>query len=337
MKKNTRTIFAWALIAILACFIAAELVSRFALGLGDPPLFKLDPEIEYLALPDRDYSRFGNDISYNAYSMRADQFPQMKSSSEELRIIVIGDSVINGGSRIDQRELATELLKERLQARLKQPVVIGNISASSWGPANQLAYMRRFGLFDADLVILVTHSQDVDDEPTFDSVLGVSQPMAAHPPTLASYELIVRYGPRALEPIFGSSESTDSDLPEGTGLQFTTRPVMDQIAAYVLKTGTDLGILYHIRRKELPLPPNSAENGLKSFSSDHDLLIRTTTERYTQLKEAGKSLYQDDIHLNAEGQIALADELEALILTWLRTETQPSVEDVAEDASPAED
>ena len=337
MKTNRSKIISWALCVLLICFIAAELIARFFLGLGDPPLFKLDPEIEYLALPDGDYERFGNQISYNSYSMRASQFPETKTDPNELRIMVIGDSVINGGSRIDQVGLATEVLKQRLQKRLGRPVVVGNISAGSWGPANQLAYIERFGIFDADLVTLVTHSQDLTDEPAFDSVLGVAQPMTDRAPTLASYELVVRYGPRLLAPFTSTPETSSTMREDGSDLEFTTKDVMDEMAAFILNNGASFGILYHLTRSELPLRPTPAENALRAYSAEHDIGIRVTTDHYNQSRLAGRMLYQDDIHLNAVGQIALADELEALTLAWLRTQSQDPAAEGGDGSSPSTD
>ena len=40
-----------------------EVYARVVLGLGDPPLWMADPEIEYLPQPAKRYRRFGNRIS----------------------------------------------------------------------------------------------------------------------------------------------------------------------------------------------------------------------------------------------------------------------------------
>jgi len=45
-------------------------------------------------------------------------------------------------------------------ARLGRPVVVGNASAKSWGPPNELAYLQHFGTLDADVVILELSSHD---------------------------------------------------------------------------------------------------------------------------------------------------------------------------------
>ena len=153
---------------IVVLLVIAELYARFGLGLGDPPLYRADPEIEYLALPSRTHKRFGNIISYNAHSMRSREFPARKQDPAERRVLVLGDSIVNGGAQTDQADLATTLLEARLAAALDCPVVLANVSASSWGPPNYLAYVKRFGLFDADVVVIVVNSDDYADAPTFE-------------------------------------------------------------------------------------------------------------------------------------------------------------------------
>ena len=63
------------LLALLVMVAAAEAYARLVLGLGDPPLWMADPEIEYLPVPSRSYFRRGKRIIFNKYSMRCREFP----------------------------------------------------------------------------------------------------------------------------------------------------------------------------------------------------------------------------------------------------------------------
>lgn len=152
--------------------IGAELIARFVVGLGDPPLYDLDPQIEYLYKPSKVYRRFGHTISINSHSMRSPEFPREKTSADELRVLLIGDSIVTGGARIDQYELATSILPGLLERSTGRRAVVGNIAAASWGVPNQLEYIKRFGLFDADVVILVLNGGDVDDVPGLERIGG---------------------------------------------------------------------------------------------------------------------------------------------------------------------
>src|ERR1700685_355224 len=82
---------------VVVGLLSAELLCRFAIGLGDPPLYQADGQMEYLLQPSRTYYRFHHRFSVNQYGMRADNFPPKKSSPNELRVMVVGDSIIYGG------------------------------------------------------------------------------------------------------------------------------------------------------------------------------------------------------------------------------------------------
>src|ERR1700685_543310 len=114
------------LIVFIGAFtlVLSELLCRFAIGLGNPPLYQVDRKMEYLLLPSKTYYRFHNRFSVNRYSMRADDFPPEKSDANELRVIVVGDSIIYGGVLIDQTEIDTEILKRNLQQQFGRPVVV---------------------------------------------------------------------------------------------------------------------------------------------------------------------------------------------------------------------
>ena len=185
----------WGAVSILLLLVAGELVLRFVVGLGDPPLSMFDPDMEYRFQPSQTVHRFGNLIHCNAYSQRADDFPEHKPDPNELRVMVIGDSVINGGSQIDQSRTITALIQRRLCDELHRKVIVGNASAASWGPPNELAYVKKFGLFDADVVVLVFNDEDAYDAMTFMPVVGVRPEYPDHRPLLAIQEAWTRYLP----------------------------------------------------------------------------------------------------------------------------------------------
>ena len=73
--------------------------------------------------------------------LRSRDFPPVKTEPGELRVLVVGDSIIHGGNAVDQGELATSLLERMAAEALARPVTVGNIAARSWGPPNCLAYL----------------------------------------------------------------------------------------------------------------------------------------------------------------------------------------------------
>ena len=178
--------------ATVVLLAASEALSKFYLGLGTPPLYISHPTIEYMLKPNQTLYRFGNQFIVNMYGMRSESFAQEKKNSE-LRVMVFGDSVVNGGNLSDQKHLATSILKEKLEEGFQKDVVVGNISAGSWGPGNWLAYAQEFGFFDADIVILVISSHDYTDNPTFEPLSKETQPIQK--PFSALSEGLFRYLP----------------------------------------------------------------------------------------------------------------------------------------------
>ena len=186
-------------IVLLAVVLGGlELFARYGLGLGDPPVLYNHPTIEYLFQPAQDGYRFGNHYHYNAYSMRSDDFAMHKPDATQLRVLILGDSVINGGNLTDQDDLATSLLQSWLAKDTGRPVGVGNVSAGSWGPPNVLAYMEQFGWFDADAAVIVLNFEDMKDVPSYKLIVGHHPNFPANPPCSAFYEGVERYGSRYL-------------------------------------------------------------------------------------------------------------------------------------------
>jgi hypothetical protein len=188
-----------------------EGLARFQLGLGDPPLTIIDETIEYRFAPGH-YRRFGNTVSYNAYSMRSDALPDAATH----RVLVAGDSVVNGGAQTDQ----TETITGQLSARLGPSVFVGNVSAGSWGPANLEAYFQRYGWFDAQRLVFVFSTHDLHDLPRSCQDYGPDFPTSA--PPFATFELVTRYLPRLVpalarepEPGCGPEPEVHPVTPEG--------------------------------------------------------------------------------------------------------------------------
>ncbi len=153
------------LAAVVAVVGVGEVVLRLQWGFGTPILYERVPAIEYRMQPNQDVRRFGRRIVTNSLGLRCREFPPAKNDPRELRILVLGDSVINGGSNVDQSELATTLLEADLAKRLGRPVLVINISANSWGPPNLLGFVQAFGTFEADMAIVVLSSHDLVDVP----------------------------------------------------------------------------------------------------------------------------------------------------------------------------
>lgn len=319
-----KRVLVWAVCLLVGGLVATELGARFVLGLGDPPLYRLDPEIEYEHVPSRSHTRFGNSFRVNAHSMRSDDFPERKSTPDEVRVMVLGDSIVNGGARIDQADLATEKLRELLKADLGRPVVVGNMSAGSWGPMNELAFVKRHGTFDADVLLIVLNSRDDADVPGLE-VIGPQWPTRA--PTLAIEELATNYAVRALSRLRGSAAAAP---PRSAGQRdmdrASSKAAFLALVELARSRGIRVGVIQHASRSELD----------KGFEPGHATIGAWALEagvRVWQLAGAVRGvpggadaayLPRDDAHLSAAGQRALAEVLREAARELLAAEGKTS-------------
>ena len=183
-RLRTRSLLVGVLV-LAGLLLAAEWVARRHLGLGAPPLYVADPLIEYRLSPNQSISRFGNRFEVNDYSMRAAPLSPTRPSSAR-RVLVFGDSVVWGGSLLDQSLIATELLRKSGISE------VGNVAAPSWGPGNWLGYARRFGFLQGTDVVLVISSHDSYDNPSPEPFRGDrNHPLVA--PASALFEGFERY------------------------------------------------------------------------------------------------------------------------------------------------
>ncbi len=280
-----------------------EVYARVVMGLGNPPLWMADPEIEYLPHPAKSYLRFGNRISYNAYSMRSRDFPRNKVNPAELRVLVVGDSIINGGAHTDQQALATTLLEHKLAESLDRPVVVANIAAGSWGPPNILAYLRRFGLFDADVVVIVLNSADYADAPTFEP-LGPGRPQRK--PVLALQELHSKYVPRYLKTNLGLQRESQPPTPEAID---TCLSALRELIRMTRQAGVSFLLAQYLKRSEVATRPDIGHRKIAQVAQEAGLEPIQLGPGFAKALRDGPDPYVAGIHPNAHGQRIIAEVL----------------------------
>ncbi len=295
----------------VVCLIAIELVLRVVIGMGDPPLYDTDPGWEYAVRPGV-YHRFGNTVSVNRWHMRSPDVDKRKSDPNELRILIMGDSVVNGGSPTDDRELATTLIQQSLAAELKRPVRVLNISAGSWGPTNLLEYTKAHGTFDADIAVIVLNSLDYGDEPTY-APLGAEMPTSK--PWLAIQEGLANYVPRAIEKVRGVQPAPDTDLNPPPERAERTLASIRSLVTRLRADGIRVAAVQHMRRdleiKKSPLIGHAKLGGeLRSLG-----VPIFQTDAWFRAHDADvPSVWRDDIHPSAAGQRGLASVLAEAVL-----------------------
>jgi lysophospholipase L1-like esterase len=332
-------------IVILVLAGITEIVLRKVYGFCNSPLYVNDPDFEYIYAPNQEIDRFGNHIRTNSLSMRSDEL----SPSDSIVVLLIGDSVINGGSLTDHENIGSTMLEKRFTKEFGKKVRVLNISAGSWGPDNIAGYLKKYGLFKAKVICLVTSSHDAHDIMSHQSPVGIDPGMPDKQYTIALVEVWDRYrywiwyNFLALLPSFDSEKNQSEEtiakkeevkltLPDS--VQKDTLKKIELNDAGIRKPGIGFNPGYaQIQElaKEAGIPmfiylhPETSEIELGHFNDQGDEIIQFAKEHNIRLINefdlgVKKEYYRkmDVIHYNNEGQVFLANNLYPLISEYLK-------------------
>jgi hypothetical protein len=305
-------------------FVLSELLCRFAVGLGNPPQYQADATMEYHLRPSKTYYRFHNRFAVNRYAMRSDDFPPQKSSTDELRVLVVGDSIVYGGVRLDQGEISPEILRRELSKDLRRPVVVGNASAKGWGPPNELAYLKRYGTLDADVVILELSSHDYADAPTFVPVVGVSVNFPDKRPLLALQDLFETYLlPRYLH-LGGTPPGVDETLSNAVHSEKDIAECRDAERDFfrlARAQGAKVALVQHLSSPELAKSYELGYYANQSVAKEESVPFVDDAEGLRVQSNSKESPFfpGDPLHLNRVGQPILARALQTAVGVALKS------------------
>ncbi|NIJ53723.1 hypothetical protein [Dyadobacter arcticus] len=327
----------WFLLFLVILAAIAEVILRVAFGFCNSPLYVSDPDFEYIYAPNQNVKRFGSVLQTNRFSMRNEEV----LPTDSLVILLIGDSVVNGGSLTDQENVASTILEKRFLKDFNKRVRVLNVSAGSWGPDNMAAYLKKYGLFKAKLMCLVTSSHDAHDIMSPYSPVGIDPNWPDKQYKVALYELWDRYrwmffyfyenfffppsAPPAEEgPKISVADSVKKEVAKEEKLNDAGirkpgvgfNPGYEQLYEMAKAANIPLFIYLH---------PEISEIDLGHFNDQGDEIILFAKEKNIRLiNEFGlgisKALYRknDVVHYNDKGQIFFANNVYPLFQDYLK-------------------
>jgi lysophospholipase L1-like esterase len=143
-----------ALVPLVVLAIGAVLLVELGLqiyGFRDAVVYKQDLELGYYPKPNQKVRHPGRVISINNYGMRA---ADVASQKDRIRILMLGDSTL-AGTKVSNNELYSALLEKKLnEAAGGEKFQVLNMGVNAWGPHHELAFVRKFGTFEADIAII---------------------------------------------------------------------------------------------------------------------------------------------------------------------------------------
>lgn len=131
-------------VSVTVALLALEVGLRL-LGMLDPILYRADPVFGYEPRPNQSATRLGVPIFIDDVGLRDDENDSTLRQSRN-RILVLGNSVTYGGSRIHQRDLFTEVVERELRVQGRD-VKLLNAGVNGYSVSQALARGRR--LLDA--------------------------------------------------------------------------------------------------------------------------------------------------------------------------------------------
>lgn len=286
----------------IVLLLILEVILRSRYGLGDPLLYKADEKIGYLIAPNQNIMRNGNAIRINRYSMRSDEISDRKISGER-RFFFIGDSVTNGGWWNPQDSIISERFKQTLQASQLEDITtitVLNASANSWSPRNELEYLRKFGLFDADILILIINTDDLFGTAPNSLVVGREKNYLDRKPIGAIGELIDRYRLSKLPPL-QELQAIHNEEGDRVGKILEAIEAIHELS---LKNNVEFLLLMTPLLREVDGKSRNyelvARERLYQLTKKEGINYIDLLEPFKANGNA-KQLYHDNIHLNAAG------------------------------------
>lgn len=299
------------LVLVSALVVLLEFTLRFAFGFCDALLYQSSDNYEYIAQPNQNRHRFGAYIHYNSYSQRNEE-----PDSTKVKILGLGDSVIFGGTWMDQDSLATTLFSNETGMQML------NISAGSWGPDNCAAYLKEKGTFGTKAMILVCSSHDAYDVMSFTPVVGVYPTYPERQYRLAIVELMDRYlMPRVRSFFLKQKQRLDPDaaVVNKMSQKFVAKksllfnPGFDKLKNMADSLHIPFGVYLHAETGEL-MQGSYNEMGyeIMEWAEKNGVPLMKGMDR-----GENESMYKDMIHLNGKGQKHLAASLKVMVTELL--------------------
>jgi GDSL-like Lipase/Acylhydrolase family len=291
---------------VLLLFILTEVGLRLLWGLGNPPLYIADKEIGYLLAPNQNLRRFGNLFQINRYSMRSDEIT-LDRPNNTTRIFLLGDSVANGSWWTDRQQTISALIQTDLPAERGQKIEVLNASANSWCPRNQVAYLRRYGTFSSQIIILLINTDDLFGTAPTSLQVGRDRNYPNRKPVLALTELLKSILPETPIPELAKVRDEKGDR---VGFNIAAMEEIYNIAKQnraklVIAITPLLREVGEGRSRDYEL---KARQRLKEFITNKQIPFIDFIPIFNSVGDP-KTLYRDDIHLTPEGNRLVSQNL----------------------------
>ncbi|MCC5663572.1 SGNH/GDSL hydrolase family protein [Nostoc sp. CHAB 5784] len=306
------------LAVVVGLFVVVEIGLRSLFGFGNPLIYIGDEQIGYLLAPNQHTRRFGNRIEINEYSMRGNPLKKTPAPSG-LRVLLLGDSIANGGWWTDQTNTISTMMMRSLASSTSnyQEVEVLNASANSWGPRNELAYLEKFSNFNAQAVVLLINTDDLFATAPTSLPVGRDRNYPDSKPPLALVEVWQRYILKQ-QPI-PEMKAVQNEPGDRVGINLEA---IAKIQALTRQSNSQFLLVI------TPLLREIGEPGPR----DYEIIARQRLNDFTKAQQINyidflpifnstsnpQASYHDHIHLNLQGNTFVSEVMERSLLEILK-------------------
>ena len=256
--------------------------------------FVPDARFGYLMRPSRETWAYGHPVAINDHGLRGPSFVVPKASGV-VRFVFAGDSVTYGGGRLRERELFCRIVEARAaeDGHLVESV---NVAAPGWSPQNWWAYFQDRGLMDADALVMVLPTIDLDRPFATMERHGLRE----HSPMLRLSVFLARF-----ESLYWRRPGVSADERR--------EAVKRNLSVIAAVRGRAGGRLLAVL---LPSRPGMTSRSLWA-------LFEPLVPGALDLREAlGRDDFMDEIHLNARGHRKVGQRISDRLRVWVKDPTR---------------
>ena len=311
-NRNRRWIIGVSILALAVGSVAAlEWGLSYRFGLGDPVLYETHDSFGYAYQPDQSVTRRGNLMQTNRHGMRAQDFAEEPAPGEN-RILLFGDEILTGISRIDQTELAAVQLRALMESDGDE-LTVATVGAPGWRVGNMAGHAERQGFFGAHTVVVVMDSDGLVEGYDFGNIRPVQHPTEGL--RSAIHEAVTRYAIPRYAPWLQSHDCSPGPPPENADDPEIEVPRPEEALSRLVTAVRDAGVqtmqigIWPIHAEVLDPGQSSGAERIREYCRQMDLECFSFLPSIDARAEASESFYQDTRNPNAAGHRLIAEVL----------------------------
>lgn len=197
-----------------------------------------------------------------------------------------------------------------------EAIEVFNASANSWNPRNELAYVKRFGLFEADVLVLVINTDDLFGTAPNSISVGKDTKYPNSKPPLALIELYERYLKKP--ELIPELEQIKKEAGDRVGFNLEA---IAQIKAIADNNNTQFILAFTPLLRELKEGSRDyeerARNRVQELVNQQQITYIDFLPIFADFPQP-EFLYRDHIHLSPQGETMVSKKLTKTIQETLK-------------------